>query len=125
MMAGIRGKNTQPEFQVRRFLSDCGFRYRLHVRSLPGRPDIVLRKYKTVVFVHGCFWHQHPGCALAYMPKSNKSFWRSKLRGNAARDIAHRKALKRLGWRVITVWECQLQTKRLRRVVQQLAKIIG
>ena len=125
MMSGIRGRNTQPEVQVRRFLSAAGFRYRLHVRGLPGRPDIVLHKYRTVILIHGCFWHQHRGCNLAYMPKSNRSFWRTKLRGNAARDIANGKALKALGWRVVTVWECQLSERHLQGVVRRLRRYLS
>ena len=107
-MSGIRGKNTKPEISVRQFLHRRGLRYRLHESRLPGRPDIVLPRYKAVVDVHGCFWHQHPGCRLAYMPASNTKFWREKLGGNALRDVRNREALARLGWRVFVVWECQI-----------------
>lgn len=113
MMAGIRGKNTKPELQVRRFLHRHGFRFRLHGRELPGRPDIVLPKYRAVVFVHGCFWHQHPGCRFAYSPKSNQSFWSAKLQGNVERDATTGANLRALGWRVLTLWECEVNDPRL------------
>lgn len=108
MMAAIRGKNTKPEIVVRRFLHRLGFRFRLHRRDLPGRPDIVLPKYRTVVEVRGCFWHRHEGCPLAYMPKSNREFWEPKLNGNRERDRRNLRELARLGWRAIVVWECEL-----------------
>jgi DNA mismatch endonuclease (patch repair protein) len=107
MMSGIRGKDTKPELEVRRFLHRLGFRYRLHDKRLPGRPDIVLPKYRTVVFVHGCFWHQHPGCKYATTPDSNADFWHDKLAGNTRRDSRHISELNALGWRSITVWECE------------------
>jgi DNA mismatch endonuclease (patch repair protein) len=109
-MAAIRGKDTQPELIVRRGLHKAGFRFRLHVRALPGAPDIVLPKYGTVIFVHGCFWHVH-GCANSVAPKTRVDFWHSKLAGNKARDVRHQRQLRRLGWRVITVWECQLRSR--------------
>lgn len=108
MMSGIRGKNTRPEVVVRRFLHRRGFRFRLHARELPGCPDLLLPKYKAAVHVHGCFWHQHPGCRLAYMPASNRPFWNSKLSGNADRDKRNNRALRQLGWRVFVVWECEI-----------------
>ena len=106
MMRGIRGKDTEPELIVRRYLHSHGFRYSLHVKGLPGRPDIVLPKYGMVIFVHGCFWHRHPGCRLAYQPKSRQEFWEAKLAGNAERDVRDVTRLGALGWRVLTVWEC-------------------
>ena len=108
MMAAIRGKDTKPEVIVRSFLHRLGFRFRLHGRDLPGRPDIVLPKYRTVVEVRGCFWHRHEGCPFAYTPKSNREFWESKLNGNRERDRRNLRDLARLGWRVIEVWECEL-----------------
>lgn len=108
MMAAIRGKNTKPEIIVRRFLHRLGFRFQLHRRDLPGRPDIVLPKYRTVVEVRGCFWHRHEGCRFAYMPKSNREFWEAKLNGNRERDRRNLRELASLGWRVIEVWECEL-----------------
>lgn len=109
MMAGIRGKNTKPELLVRKYLHGRGLRFRLHVKTLPGKPDIVLPKYRAVVFVHGCFWHQHPGCKFAYLPCSRPDFWIKKLSLNAARDKDKANALLKAGWRVFTVWECELQ----------------
>jgi DNA mismatch endonuclease (patch repair protein) len=108
MMAGIKGKNTAPELAVRRHLHRSGLRFRLHDRDLPGTPDLVLRRYRTVVQVHGCFWHRHSGCRFAYMPSSNQSFWRKKFDGNVYRDRASNRALRKLGWRVVTVWECEV-----------------
>ena len=107
MMSGIRGKDTKPELEVRRFLHRLGFRYRIHDKRLPGHPDIVLPRYRTVVFVHGCFWHQHPGCKLAAKPGTNVEFWRDKLRGNVERDARSMQRLSELGWRSVTVWECE------------------
>jgi len=107
-MSHVRGKDTKPEMVVRSFLHRQGFRFRLHAKDLPGHPDIVLPKYKTVIEVRGCFWHRHPGCKKATMPASNNTFWRDKLQQNAARDAKNDSALTALGWRVIVVWECQL-----------------
>lgn len=109
MMSGIRSKDTQPEMRVRRFLHSKGFRYRLHVRNLPGTPDICLPKYRTVIFVQGCFWHRHKGCRLAYMPASNVEKWREKFKQNIHRDRKNLRALIESGWRVIVVWECGLR----------------
>ena len=108
LMSQVRGKNTKPELIVRSFLHRNGFRFRLHVRSLPGTPDIVLPKYKTVIDIRGCFWHRHPGCRRTTTPTSNTVFWDEKFRQNIARDEKNDSALKALGWRVIVVWECQL-----------------
>ena len=120
IMASIRGKNTQPELTVRRFLHARGLRFRLHNASLPGRPDIVLAKHRTVVFVHGCFWHGHANCRLASMPASNRRFWREKLAGNRRRDRRKARALKKAGWKVLTIWQCQLDGKRLRRLTDRI-----
>ncbi len=123
MMSGIRGKDTIPEMLVRRFLHARGFRYRLHIKTLPGTPDLVLRKYRAVIFVHGCFWHRHPGCPKAAKPKSNIRFWKDKLEGNAARDRKNIAALKKLGWRCLIVWECQAtKGPRLRRLADTLKR---
>jgi DNA mismatch endonuclease, patch repair protein len=106
-MSRVRHKNTKPEWAVRRFLSALGYRYRLHSKNLPGRPDIVFSKSTKVVFVHGCFWHQHPRCGR--MPKSRLGFWQRKLRENRARDLRNQRALRKLGWDYLIVWECQLK----------------
>jgi DNA mismatch endonuclease (patch repair protein) len=106
MMAGIRGKDTRPELVVRKLLHGAGFRYRLHVRDLPGKPDIVLPRYRAVIFVHGCFWHVHDRCRFSKLPQSNTEFWSEKLGRNRLRDQVHVEALKTTGWRVLIVWEC-------------------
>ncbi|MFA7486784.1 MAG: very short patch repair endonuclease [Lysobacteraceae bacterium] len=110
MMSGIRGKNTQPEWAVRRALHARGFRYRLHMRELPGHPDIVLSKYRAVIFVHGCFWHGHD-CPLFRWPKTRPEFWQTKIGRNRANDSRHQTALRAAGWRVAIVWECALRQR--------------
>ena len=107
MMAGIRAKDTKPEMSVRKYLYSKKLRYRLHDPRLPGRPDIVLRRFKTVVEVRGCFWHSHPGCKFAVTPKSNIEFWQQKLKGNIERDRRNEAKLREDGWSVIIVWECE------------------
>lgn len=111
MMSGIRGTNTAPEIFLRKALHAQGFRYRLGGAGLPGRPDLVFPRLRTVIFVHGCFWHRHE-CNYFKWPRSNPEFWRNKLEGNVLRDIKNKKALQRLGWRVLTVWECELRRTR-------------
>lgn len=113
MMAGIRGRDTAPEVAVRSHLHRSGLRFRLHVGTLPGRPDIVLAKYRTVVFVHGCFWHRHAGCRFAYTPKTRRRFWLRKFSENVERDQAAIRSLRKDDWRVIVIWECQIQAARL------------
>ena len=108
MMAGIKGRNTKPELKLRRLLHAAGFRYRLHAKGLPGRPDIVLPRYRAAIFVHGCFWHRHPGCRYATVPSSNTEFWDAKFGANVARDAGKEQALIAAGWRVLVVWECEL-----------------
>lgn len=108
MMAGIKGKNTQPEIAVRKLVHGMGFRFRLHRRDLPGSPDLVFPRLRKVIFVHGCFWHRHSGCRLAYTPKSNIEFWLRKLENNMRRDTAALQALVDLGWKVLIVWECEV-----------------
>jgi DNA mismatch endonuclease, patch repair protein len=110
MMSGIRGKNTKPELLVRKYLHSRGLRFRIHVKELPGKPDLVFRKFKTIVFVHGCFWHRHSGCGYATTPSSRESFWTNKLSENVARDSYQVAALVELGWHVLVVWECELRT---------------
>jgi DNA mismatch endonuclease (patch repair protein) len=119
-MSRVRSKDTKPEKAVRSLLHSMGYRFRLHDRRLPGSPDIVLRRYSTVVFVHGCFWHRHHGCPKCTTPTHNRAFWVEKLDGNAARDRRHRKRLRDLGWHVVTVWECF--TERPRQLARQLAR---
>lgn len=109
MMSGIRGKNTRPEMLVRQFLHRHGFRYRLHVKNLPGSPDIVLPKWKMAIFVHGCFWHRHEGCRFSTTPASNVDGWQKKFQENAARDQRNVSDLLATGWRVIILWECGLR----------------
>src|SRR6266403_256829 len=108
-MSRIRGKHTAPEMVVRSLLHGMGLRFRLHGKGLPGRPDIVLARHRTVVFVHGCFWHRHRGCQNCTTPTNNRLFWVKKLEGNAARDTLHRVALRKLGWHVSVVWECETE----------------
>lgn len=106
MMAGIKGKNTKPELIVRKALFAAGYRFRLHRRDLPGTPDVVLPKRRIAIFVHGCFWHAHQDCPLAKLPATRTDFWKNKLAGNVSRDLLSIESLRKLGWRVLTVWEC-------------------
>ncbi|MBQ2403575.1 MAG: DNA mismatch endonuclease Vsr [Prevotella sp.] len=108
-MSRIRAKDTKPEMLVRRYLHSRGFRYRLNVRRLPGTPDIVLRKYKTAIFIHGCFWHGHEGCRLYVPPKSNTHYWTEKISRNIERDTIACAKLHQLGWHTLVIWECQLK----------------
>lgn len=109
-MSGIRGRDTRPEMQVRKGLHATGFRYRLHDRNLPGKPDIVLPKYRAVIFVHGCFWHGH-GCRLFRWPKTREEFWREKIGRNVANDRRHLEQLAALGWRTGIIWECSTRDR--------------
>ena len=111
MMSGIGTANTKPEVVVRKLLFAAGFRYRLHRKDLPGKPDIVLPRYEVAVFVHGCFWHCHD-CHLFKWPKTNRTFWKTKIAGNRLRDERNVKALRSSGWHVMTVWECAVRSKR-------------
>lgn len=125
-MASIRGRNTGPEMRVRRLLHGLGYRFRLHGRGLPGRPDLVFPSRSAVIFVHGCFWHRHadPECPLARMPKSRQEFWRPKLEANRARDAAVGQQLTALGWRAHIIWECELRNLDMvtRRVIEFLGR---
>ena len=123
-MSGIRARDTKPELLVRRFLHAEGLRYRLNVRSLPGSPDIVLPRWRTVIFVHGCFWHRHPGCNLAYLPRTRQAFWLEKFERNVARDKTAIAALRGAGWHVIVVWECTLRSVARRIVLADLVRKI-
>ena len=110
-MAAIKSKNTKPEIEVRKILHEMGYRFRLHRKDLPGNPDIVLPKYKTAIFVNGCFWHQHEGCKYACLPKTKTDFWKNKLEGNKKRDRLKQSQLNELGWKIINVWECEIKDK--------------
>ena len=119
-MAAIKGKNTKPEMLVRKFLHAQGFRYSLHKKNLPGKPDIVLPKYKTVIFVHGCFWHGHTNCKYFVVPKTRTKFWLNKISSNKANDEKAVKALKKDGWKIITVWECNLKPGKAEKTLQKI-----
>lgn len=122
-MSRIRGKNTKPELQLRSALHKAGFRFRLHDRKLPGKPDIVLRQFKTVILVHGCYWHRHPGCTEATTPKSNVDFWTAKFDATVERDRRNIAALEAAGWRVLVVWECEIKAD-LSDVVSRISGIL-
>jgi DNA mismatch endonuclease, patch repair protein len=124
MMAGITGKDTTPELVVRRVLHAAGLRFRLHRKDLPGRPDVVLPRLKTVVLVHGCFWHRHPRCRFATTPASNTEFWSRKFAETIERDARQVRQLKDLGWRVTVVWECETRNVTvIRRIVRRLSRL--
>lgn len=124
-MSQIKNKGTKPEVTLRKALFARGFRYRVNVKTLPGKPDIVLPRYKTVIFVHGCFWHEHPGCKYAYTPKSNTEFWVNKISGNRERDAVVKRKLEESGWKVIVVWECEIRhNKNITNLITRLEKEI-
>ena len=106
-MSAIKSKNTKPEIAVRKLLHSMGYRFRLHRKDLPGSPDIVLPKYKTVIFVHGCFWHRHENCKYASIPKTRKEFWESKFKANVKRDKEIQEKIKNIGWKYVVIWECE------------------
>lgn len=110
VMSSIRSRDTGPERVVRSMLHKMGYRFRLHGAALPGKPDIILSRYRTVIFVHGCFWHRHEGCRYAYAPKSRQTFWVNKFASNVRRDRDVSVKLEQLGWHVLTVWECELRS---------------
>jgi len=121
-MSLIRNRDTKPELLVRRLVHGCGFRYRLHRTDLPGKPDLVFPSRKKVIFVHGCFWHRHPACGLARLPKSRVSFWVPKLEGNRRRDLKNIRNLKKLGWAAEVIWECE--TKDLRELARKVHRFL-
>ena len=119
-MSRIGGKNTQPELVVRSLLHKMGYRFRLHAKKLPGKPDIVLPKYKTVIFVNGCFWHRHKRCKYAYTPKSRIKFWQKKFQGTIERDQKAKRQLKKLGWKFLIIWECRVKnTHKIKQLVEK------
>lgn len=122
IMARIKGKNTEPEMLVRRYLYSRGHGYKLHRKDLPGRPDIVLSKHRLVIFVNGCYWHRHDGCKFAYEPKSRQEFWTKKFKQTVERDEKNRMALAELGWRILTIWECE--TSDMKFVAATLERIL-
>lgn len=125
-MSQIRSRNTKPEMVVRSYLHRRGLRYSLHARHLPGKPDMVLRKHKTVIFIHGCFWHGHEGCKYFVVPKTNRDFWITKINGNKRRDKQSILALKKGKWRVIEIWECQLRSYNKNRFLEKIhRRIVG
>jgi len=123
-MTRIKSANTKPEEIVRKYLFSKGFRYRKNDKRYPGKPDILLPKYRTVIFVHGCFWHCHEGCHDFVQPKSNRSYWRPKLKKNRLRDAKHELQLKEMGWRIIIVWECELKTAHRQETLDNLVDSI-
>lgn len=110
-MSRIRSKGSKPELQLRRLIHGLGYRYRLHVKDLPGKPDLVFPGRKKIIFLHGCFWHQHEGCKDSRIPDSRRDYWEPKLGGNVTRDRQHEQALGQMGWKVLTVWECDLRRR--------------
>ena len=124
-MSRIKSKDTKPEMLVRKFLHAQGYRYRLHDKKLPGKPDIVLAKYRTVIFVHGCFWHGHSKCKYYVVPKTRTEWWLNKINGNIANDTKAIKALKKDGWKVVTAWECNLKPAMVEKTLNDLLKKIS
>ena len=110
-MSGVRTKHTGPELKVRSVAHRAGYRFSLHRKDLPGKPDIVFPRFKSVVFVHGCFWHQHKGCSKSTSPATRKEFWTAKLSRNVSRDAENREKLRRAGWRVLVIWECEIRDR--------------
>ncbi len=123
-MSCIHGKDTKPEEIVRKYLFSKGFRYRKNDARLPGKPDVVLPKYKTVIFINGCFWHKHDGCRYFSWPKNNAAFWKEKILGNVERDQKNQENLRNLGWRVLVVWECELKKESRMQTLERLEKDI-
>ena len=118
-MSQIKKTNTKPELRLRSYLFKNGFRFRLYNKRLPGNPDIVLPKYKTIIFVNGCFWHAHKNCKYNKMPKSNTTYWVPKILRNVERDCSNKKELKKLGWNVLTIWECEAENKKLEKTTER------
>jgi DNA mismatch endonuclease (patch repair protein) len=129
VMSRIRGRDTQPELALRSMLHRLGYRFTVHGplnRTLPGRPDLVLPKYRTVIFVHGCFWHGHEPCRHFRLPKSRRAFWKTKIEGNQARDLRNENSIRALGWHVVTIWECALKTQGAREWLEKkIPRLLG
>lgn len=123
-MSMIKGKNTKPEIIVRKYLFHCGFRFRVNVKRLPGTPDIVLRKYKTAIFVNGCFWHGHEGCPEFRPPRTRVEWWTEKLNRNKARDARVREELRAMGWNTMLIWECQLKPKERQATLENVVRLL-
>ena len=124
-MSRIRGKATKPELLVRHWLWSHGYRYRLNVKSVPGKPDIVLRKYRTAIFVNGCFWHGHEGCSKYVVPKSHTEFWISKIERNKERDLEEYNTLNEAGWQIIVIWECQLKKNTIEDTMRNVEHLLN
>ena len=118
-MSRVRGKDTAPEMKLRRLIHGMGYRYRLHVGDLPGKPDLVFPSRHALIFMHGCFWHRHANCKLARLPKSKLGFWETKLEENRQRDLRYQERLMAMGWRVLIVWECELQN------LDHVSRVVG
>lgn len=125
VMSHIRSRNTKPELKVRQWLWAHGYRYRLNVKSVPGKPDIVMRKYHTAIFVNGCFWHGHEGCDKYRLPQTNVDFWKNKIDRNRKRDQENYQVLQENGWQVIIIWECQLTPKRIEQTMNEVELLLN
>lgn len=123
-MAANKSQNTKPEMIARKYLWSLGFRYRINDKRLPGKPDIVLTRYKTVIFIHGCFWHGHEDCIYFRMPKTNVDFWTNKIERNRKRDIETREKLRQMGWRTMIIWECQLKKEIRQKTLEEMTNLL-
>ena len=121
-MSQIKGSNTKPEILVRSYLHKKGFRFRLHAKDLPGKPDIVLKKYRTAIFVDGCYWHRHQGCKLAYNPKSRQEFWQSKFESNVRRDREVNRLFDDIPWNIVRIWQCEVNEKSMTELAKKIKK---
>jgi len=124
IMKKVSGKNTNPEITVRKLLHRMGYRFRLHPLNLPGKPDIVLPKYKKIILIHGCFWHGHEGCKRSQLPNTNRDFWRDKISKNKDRDKIVIEKLKRLGWSILIIWDCEIRKRNLADLEEKLEKFL-
>lgn len=125
VMSKIRSKNTKPEILLRKALFSKGLRYRINYKKLPGKPDIVFPKYKTVIFVHGCFWHGHKNCKIAHIPKSNINFWKNKIEKNKERDGLNYERITYFGWKIVVVWECQISKKTIQELAENITLVLN